>query len=114
MLDNIDLSDEAAIVWLEPPDRFPYVRESIDLCAFRERRPRRRDVGRLIGYATLKPEARSQAGYFHRRVFWVKDYDRSEQPDGVYRTGAPAEAVSPGTVGPGRAAKLTETAWRGA
>ncbi len=38
---------------------------------------------------------------FKRRVFWIKEHDRSEQPDGVYKSDAPSEAVDPRTVTPG-------------
>ncbi|GHF56250.1 hypothetical protein GCM10010504_25520 [Streptomyces griseus] len=52
-------------------------------------------------------------GRFIRRVFWVKEYDRSEQPDGTYGTAAPSEAVDPRTVAPGVWGELTERAWGG-
>ncbi|WP_326598366.1 DUF6009 family protein [Streptomyces sp. NBC_01803] len=50
-------------------------------------------------------------GTFARRVFWVKDHDRSEQPNGLYKTSAPSEAVDPRTVEPGAWGQLTERAW---
>ncbi|AGK76237.1 hypothetical protein SFUL_1265 [Streptomyces microflavus DSM 40593] len=50
----------------------------------------------------LKPNAPSGdvPGRFIRRVFWVKEHDRSEQPEGTYKTTAPSEAVDPRTVAP--------------
>ncbi|MFE4423129.1 DUF6009 family protein [Streptomyces sp. NPDC056817] len=33
-----------------------------------------------------------------RGIFWVKEHDRSEQPNGVYKRSAPSEAVDPRTV----------------
>ncbi|MFI9190476.1 DUF6009 family protein [Streptomyces californicus] len=50
---------------------------------------------------------------FTRRVFWVKEHDRSEQPDGAYSSGAPSEAVDPRTVAPRVCGELTERAWGG-
>ncbi|MFD3537221.1 DUF6009 family protein [Streptomyces sp. NPDC058664] len=61
------------------------------------------ETGLRVGYSVLKPDAPSgdTTGRFVRRVFWVKDYDRSEQPDGTYKTSEPSEAVDPRTVAPG-------------
>ncbi|WP_370672033.1 DUF6009 family protein [Streptomyces sp. BpilaLS-43] len=50
-----------------------------------------------VGCYVLKSDAPS-GHEFVRRAFWVKDYDRSEQPDGMYKTSAPREAVDPRTV----------------
>ncbi len=106
---------EDGIVWLEDPERFDYVRESRTYCGTRHRRPPKHalDAGRMVGYSTLAPNTRALAGApgcFERRVFWVKHYDRSEDPDGVYRTGVPAEGVDPRTVRPNELGDLTERA----
>ncbi|MFF3620344.1 DUF6009 family protein [Streptomyces sp. NPDC002467] len=71
------------------------------------------DWGRRVGYSVLKSDAPSgdTPGRFVRRVFRVKDYDRSEQPDGTYKRSAPSEAVDPRTVAPGVWGELTERAW---
>lgn len=104
MTSRADLSGEVSIVWLEPPESFPYVRESVVMDAHTRRRPIpwKNMPGRLIGYTVLHPTAESWTpGWFIRRAFWVKPYDRSEAPAGVYRTGCPAEGVDPLTVAPG-------------
>ncbi|MFD7403422.1 DUF6009 family protein [Streptomyces sp. NPDC059866] len=69
--------------------------------------------GRRVGYAVLRADAQSGAvpGKYVRRVFWVKEHDRSEQPDGLYKTSAPSGAVDPRTVAPGVWGELTERAW---
>ncbi|MFD3504642.1 DUF6009 family protein [Streptomyces sp. NPDC058678] len=56
-----------------------------------------------MDYAVLRADAPSSdsPGQFIRRVFWVKEHDRSEQPDGTYKTSAPSEAVDPRTLSPG-------------
>ncbi|QDO01125.1 transcription factor [Streptomyces sp. S1A1-8] len=108
------LEDEDGIVWTEDVERFDYVRQSVELSVS----TRRRLVpwsgsGRRVGYAVLRPDvpAGDVPGKFIRRVFWVKGYDRSEQPDGTYECSAPSEAVDPRTVAPGIWGELTERAW---
>ncbi|WTC17131.1 DUF6009 family protein [Streptomyces cellulosae] len=108
------LEYEDDIVWTEDIERFEYVRQSVELSAGTRRRPVPwRGTGRRVGYAVLCPDAPSGdvPGNFVRRVFWVKEYDRSEQPNGTYRHSAPSEAVDPRTVAPGVWGKLTERAW---
>ncbi|MER6699784.1 DUF6009 family protein [Streptomyces fimicarius] len=76
----------------------------------------RGQVGRQVGYALLKSNAPSDGdapGMFTRRVFWVKEHNRSEQPDGAYSSGTPSEAVDPRTVAPRVCGELTERAWGG-
>ena len=97
-----DIDAEESIVWLEDPSRYPYVRELDHIASFRSRKPRFDLTGRMIGYATLRQDAKGYApGCFYRRVFWVKPYDRSEDPNGVYAHGSPIEAVDPSTVAAG-------------
>ncbi|MEU0035520.1 DUF6009 family protein [Streptomyces sp. NPDC006333] len=48
---------------------------------------------------------------FIRRVFWLKDYGRSERPDGKYERSPSSEAVDPRTVAPGVWGQLIEQAW---
>jgi hypothetical protein len=107
---------EWRIVWVEDISRLDYVRESnYDTFSSRARRPAKRDYpGRLVGYSELKPEAEPEApGYFRRRVFWLKDYDRDSEPGGVYRTGTPSEAVDPRTVAPNVRGHQTARSWGG-
>ncbi|MCJ1678319.1 DUF6009 family protein [Streptomyces sp. APSN-46.1] len=113
-----DIRHEEEIVWTENVDSFDYVRETLVDGAGTRRRPVswRGQVGRRVGYAVLKKDApsnRDAPGMFSRRLFWVKEHDRSEQPDGVYSSGAPTEAVDPRTVAPGVPGELTERAWGG-
>ncbi|AZM89012.1 transcription factor [Streptomyces sp. W1SF4] len=113
-----DIGHEDDIVWTEDVESFDYVRETVVDNAGTRRRPVswRGHAGRRVGYAVLKqdaPNSDGAPGMFSRRVFWVKEHDRSEQPDGVYSTGAPTEAVDPRTVAPGVWGELTERAWGG-
>ena len=107
---------EDAIVWTEDVDHFEYVREHLDLFVSSRTRPVGwNGPGRRVGYATLRAEAPAGPadGRFARRVFWVKDGDRSDTPEGAYSTGAPAEAVDPRTVAPRVWGVLTDRAWGG-
>ncbi|MFH9667729.1 DUF6009 family protein [Streptomyces globisporus] len=114
--DRAALEHEEQIVWTEEVEDYDYVRQSVERSSSTRRRPVAwTGAGRRVGYAVLRPAAPSGdvPGRFIRRVFWVKDYDRSEQPDGTYKTTAPSEAVDPRTVAPGVWGELTERAWGG-
>lgn len=54
----------------------------------------------MLRPATLAPQAKASRspGTFRRRVFWLLPHDRDTQPEGLYKTGAPAEAVDPRTL----------------
>jgi Family of unknown function (DUF6009) len=111
------LEHEDEIVWEEDPEYLPYVREMFAFAGTR-RRPvpfPYKGLGRRVGYAVLRHDAPHEdgaPGVFSRRFFWVKDYDRSESPDGTfYRTGCPAEGVDPLTVRVGARGRVTERAW---
>ncbi|MFE2867253.1 DUF6009 family protein [Embleya sp. NPDC059259] len=106
--------DEDGIIWTEDIEALDYVREHVDMLTGTPRRPVAwRGPGRRVGYSVLRADAprNGAPGRFTRRVFWVKEHDRSEQPDGVYKTGAPSEAVDPRTVAAGVFGSLTDRAW---
>ncbi|MFJ4939453.1 DUF6009 family protein [Streptomyces pseudovenezuelae] len=109
-----DIQHEQRIVWTEDIDAFDYVRESLTTEAGTRARPVPwHGAGRRVGYSTLKRDAPSNdsPGRFTRRIFWVKEHDRSEHPSGVYKTGTPSEGIDPRTVAPGVWGELTERAW---
>ncbi|WP_333752579.1 DUF6009 family protein [Streptomyces sp. IBSBF 2394] len=97
-----EISHEAELVWLEDVDQLDYVRQSLDRLATRKGKPPYHRDGRMVGYATLGPEAKASraSGTFRRRVFWVLPHDRDSEPDGLYAKSAPAEAVDPRTLQP--------------
>lgn len=100
---------EARIVWLEDISALDYVRETHLACPFRSHPPARGNFsGRIVGYAELSPNVRAVNGFFNRRIFWLKEYDRDTDPHGVYENACPCEAVDPRTVQPNRAAERTE------
>ncbi|MFB6631991.1 DUF6009 family protein [Streptomyces sp. NPDC056362] len=108
------MEHEEQIVWTEDVGGFDYVRQSVDHFSTTRQKPVGwHGTGRRVGYSVLKSDAPSgdTPGRFTRRVFWVKDYDRSGQPNGTYKTSAPSEAVDPRTVAPGVWGELTERAW---
>ncbi|MEU7566115.1 DUF6009 family protein [Streptomyces fradiae] len=114
--DRAALQHEEQIVWTEDVGGFDYVRQSVHRSSATRQKPVAwRGSGRRVGYSVLKSDAPSgeTPGKFVRRVFWVKDHDRSEQPNGTYKTSAPSEAVDPRTVAPGVWGELTERAWGG-
>ncbi|MYZ34784.1 MULTISPECIES: DUF6009 family protein [unclassified Streptomyces] len=96
------LAHENHLVWLEDTDGLEYVRQSLDRLPTRRGRPAYHRDGRMVGYAVLGPTARSSraSGTFLRRVFWLLPHDRDGQPDGLYASGAPSEAVDPRTIAP--------------
>jgi hypothetical protein len=111
------LESEHSIEWLEDIEKLDYVREAVVLHRTRAG-PIRKGFfrpGKIVGYSKLKKDARSYAGYFHRRVFWLSKGDRTpESPGGAYSpTGAPCEGVDPRTVEAGKSGRLTEKAWGG-
>ncbi|MEU8828887.1 DUF6009 family protein [Streptomyces sp. NPDC048636] len=110
LIDPEDLTHEIDLVWLEDTDGLDYVRQSLDRLSSRHRKPAYHRNGRLVGYATLGPEAKPSraSGTYLRRVFWLAPHDRDQQPDGLYETGAPSEAVDPRTLQPGVKGYKTE------
>jgi hypothetical protein len=104
-----EIIHEVAFVWLEDFDRLDYVRQSLDRLPTRRGKPAYHRAGRMIGYALLGPRARPShsSGTFRRRVFWLLPHDRDIDPQGLYATGAPAEAVDPRTLVPGLKGRKT-------
>ncbi|MFJ4873591.1 DUF6009 family protein [Streptomyces sp. NPDC088757] len=97
-----EISHEQELVWLEDVSSLDYVRQSLDRLASRRGKPAYHRDGRMVGYAVLGPKAKASrsSGTFRRRVFWLLPHDRDTDPQGLYATGAPAEAVDPGTIAP--------------
>ncbi len=106
------IEDELEIKWLMDISDVDYVRQSMDMWCSRKNTKPKHTPGVLVGYAILKPETKThEYHHYHRRYFWLKEHDRYYRPDGVYKTGAPIEAVDPRTVFPRVAGKLTDRAW---
>ncbi|MEU5893195.1 DUF6009 family protein [Streptomyces sp. NPDC047461] len=105
-----ELVHEDDFVWLEDIDTLDYVRQSLDRLTTRRGKPPYHRDGRMVGYALLGPGAKPSrsSGTFRRRVFWLLPHDRDTAPEGLYATGAPAEAVDPRTLAPGSKGCKTE------
>ncbi|GGV56537.1 DUF6009 family protein [Streptomyces spectabilis] len=105
-----EISHEADLVWLEDIDSLDYVRQSLDRLPTRRGKPAYHRDGRMVGYARLGGTAKPSrsSGTFRRRVFWLLPHDRDSAPDGLYATGAPAEAVDPRTLAAGVKGYKTE------
>ncbi|MFF9347102.1 DUF6009 family protein [Streptomyces sp. NPDC014734] len=96
-----DLTHEIDIVWVASDiGELDYVRQALDRVRGRRSAPPFHRDGRLVGYAVLGDDAKpSRASGTHlRRVFWVAPHDRDSAPEGLYKFGAPSEAVDPRTV----------------
>ncbi|MFE9684039.1 DUF6009 family protein [Streptomyces sp. NPDC002701] len=95
-----EISQETDLVWLEDVTDLDYVRQSLDRLPTRRGKPPYHRDGRMVGYALLGPGAKASrsSGTFRRRVFWLLPHDRDSEPEGLYATGAPAEAVDPRTI----------------
>ncbi|MEU4209057.1 DUF6009 family protein [Streptomyces sp. NPDC026206] len=105
-----EISHETELVWLEDTTDLDYVRQSLDRLPTRRGKPAYHRDGRMIGYAILGPAAKPSrsSGTFRRRVFWLLPHDRDSAPEGLYVTGAPAEAVDPRTLAAGAKGSKTE------
>lgn len=103
LIEPEQIAHESGLVWLEDTSTLDYVRQSLDRLPTRRGKPPYHRDGRMVGYAVLGPEARSSraSGTFLRRVFWLLPHDRDGQPEGLYASGAPSEAVDPRTIAPG-------------
>jgi hypothetical protein len=109
------IQHEQRLVWECDPSRFEYVRQRIERCGTRQRGVTLSSRGERVGYAILAPYApRLRKGTWERRVFYVTDWDRSEDPTGPYDWSAPHEAVDPRTLEPGEVGRITRRAWAGA
>ena len=89
---------EEEVVWLIPIDDVDYVREGSWRAPSRARPPAKDTLrsSHVVGYTTLSPDASSiTPGCFQRRTFRLREYDRHYDPDGVYASNFPCEAVSP-------------------
>ncbi|MGW7823517.1 DUF6009 family protein [Streptomyces puniciscabiei] len=111
-----EIVHEVDLVWLEDISGLDYVRQSLDRLPTRRGRPAYHRDGRMVGYALLGPEAKPSrsSGTFRRRVFWLLPHDRDTVPDGLYATGAPAEAIDPRTLAPGSKGRKTQRSEGGA
>lgn len=110
LITDEEIRDEHELVWLENVEELDYVRQSLDRLPTRRGRPAYHRDGRMIGYAQLSPQAKASrsSGTFRRRVFWLLPHDRDNDPEGLYATGAPAEAVDPRTLTPGAKGSKTQ------
>ena len=102
LLTASDLTHEQDVVWLEDPTHFDYVRQALDKTKRRNTKPPYARDGRMVGYAVLDAQAEPDpdSGLYKRRVLFVLPHDRDSHPYGVYREGAPGEAVDPRTIEP--------------
>ncbi|MFI8105892.1 DUF6009 family protein [Streptomyces sp. NPDC086023] len=102
LLNASDLFHEDNVVWLEDPESLDYVRQALDKTPRRRGKPRYFRDGRMVGFAELDDRAQADpdTGLQKRRVFYLLPHDRDAEPDGLYREGAPGEAVDPRTVEP--------------
>ncbi|MEU6987333.1 MULTISPECIES: DUF6009 family protein [unclassified Streptomyces] len=115
LLTASDLTHEDNVVWLEDPEELDYVRQALDKTPRRRGKPRYHRDGRMIGFAELSDtaEADPDSGLQKRRVFYLLPHDRDAEPDGLYRAGAPGEAVDPRTIQPGHVGSKTARSQRG-
>lgn len=114
LISDDEIQHEIDLVWLEDVTELDYVRQSLDRLPTRRGKPAYHRDGRLLGYAQLGPQAKPSrsSGTFRRRVFWLLPHDRDAVPDGLYASGAPAEAVDPTTLAAGIKGRKTERSER--
>ncbi|MEU9445888.1 DUF6009 family protein [Streptomyces sp. NPDC048304] len=116
LLNESDLIHEAEVVWLEPLDGLDCVRQALNKTRRRNTKPPYARDGRMVGYAVLddRAEADPDSGLCRRRVFFLLPHDRDSLPEGLYREGAPGEAVDPRTIGPRKPGSKTPWSQHGA
>ncbi|MFF3015428.1 MULTISPECIES: DUF6009 family protein [unclassified Streptomyces] len=114
LISDDEIHHEVDLVWLEDVTELDYVRQSLDRLPTRRGKPAYHRDGRLVGYAQLDSKAKPSrsSGTFRRRVFWLLPHDRDTVPDGLYASGAPAEAVDPTTLAAGSRGRKTERSER--
>ncbi|MFC9816051.1 DUF6009 family protein [Streptomyces virginiae] len=114
LISDDEIHHEIDLIWLEDVTELDYVRQSLDRLPTRRGKPAYHRDGRLVGYAQLSPDAKPSrsSGTFRRRVFWLLPHDRDTVPDGLYASGAPAEAVDPTTLAAGTKGRKTERSER--
>ncbi|MFI1286465.1 MULTISPECIES: DUF6009 family protein [unclassified Streptomyces] len=114
LISDDEIHHEIDLIWLEDVTELDYVRQSLDRLPTRRGKPAYHRDGRLVGYAQLGPQAKPSrsSGTFRRRVFWLLPHDRDTVPDGLYASGAPAEAVDPTTLAAGSKGRKTERSER--
>ncbi len=109
LMHQSQLVHEAAVVWLEDPECFDYVRQALDKTGRRTGRPQYARDGRMVGYTELVRDAEPNpdSGLYQRRTFFLLPHDRPNDPEGLYKAGAPGEAVDPRTIEPKRVGEKT-------
>jgi Family of unknown function (DUF6009) len=82
------------MVWLDNPLNYTYLRETIyhSEVSHLPNGLFLSDMDRVVGYQLISHET---GGVFIFRFWWLKTYDRDIQPEGIYKYGAPCEAVIP-------------------
>lgn len=113
-MSEAQLDYEVRIEWEKDPEQYDYVRVSTKTVGTRKQGVPT-PVGVRVGYSVLSDNAPNigRPGTFQRRVYWLKEHDRAFEPEGVYETGTPAEAIDPTTIEPGKPGSMTDTAWNG-
>ncbi|MFF7082646.1 DUF6009 family protein [Streptomyces lavendulae] len=114
LISDDEIHHEIDLIWLEDVTELDYVRQSLDRLPTRRGKPAYHRDGRLVGYAQLSGKAKPSrsSGTFRRRVFWLLPHDRDTAPDGLYASGAPAEAVDPTSLVAGSRGRKTERSER--
>jgi hypothetical protein len=98
-----EISHETELVWLEDINELDYVRQSLDRLPTRKGKPAYHRDGRMVGYATLGPNAKAShashtshaSGTFRRRVFWHLPHDRDSNPAVLYANSARPKPSTP-------------------
>lgn len=92
----VQIEEERTIVWLEPRESLPYVRETVVFTESRTAALQYAGEGRMVGYSVLTGSGRSPHPLYARRMFWLKAHD----PYTDFPRHSPHEAVDPRTVHP--------------
>jgi len=90
-------SDMNKIVWLEDVSNCDYVRQGYVYSKKKKGKPAFKSVNtsRLVGYEELDPATTTRKSAEYRAIYTLRAYDRDSEPEGIYKTEKPTEAVNP-------------------
>jgi hypothetical protein len=93
------------IVWLEDPLKYSYLRERVYITTLPKKialkTPIWQNQAKIVGYEIVNRKHEPAPDVYHRRVWWLKTHDRDLDPDGVYKSNHPLEAVLPDSIAVG-------------
>lgn len=101
LISGVNYDNEIDIIWLKDPSQFTYLREAATLSRNAKRKIKLYDpnLAVYVGYAVYKADG---SGLYHRRYWFLRDYDFPIDHKTYAKVSGPVEAVDPTSVHVGR------------